>query len=174
VFLFFNFLYKILRYYKSSYADKLNAFKWISLFVFSLLSQNIQFISFRSFQQIIYGGPSSFQPSLIAYSLNYVVCYIVLFIFVLFACCGVKILRYMLKNNISEGMEFIKYSQPTIWFYGITQLVRVFNGFIHACFYNNNYVQFILLCFGQLIILISIVGLRKKFKQKSFFAFITM
>jgi hypothetical protein len=172
VFLILHGLYRLLNHFKFAISLKLITFKWMSILVFSVLSQNIQFISFRSFQQLLYTGPPVFEQSKLIYYLNYIVCCVILFFVVVFACSGIQILRYVIEINCQYGLDFVRYSTITLWYFGITQLVRIFNGFVHACFYENNLVQFSLLCSGQITFLIAIIAFRKIFKLKSLLVFI--
>jgi hypothetical protein len=166
-------MYRLLVYYESRFAIKLISFKWFSILAYSLISQNTQFISFISFQHILYGGPPNITPSFFAYVSNYVICYLTLFLIIVFACSGIGIMRHLLKKNIDYCLDYANYSQSTLFFFSLTQLIRLFNGFLHAWFYNNNLLQFTFIFSGQITILIVIVVYREIFKLKSFFAFIT-
>lgn len=143
-------------------------FKWTSVLVTSIIMQNIQFISFRSFQQIKYGGVLSAEPTFRIYLVGQITCYLSLFFTTVYACCGHFILHFLIGTNVKYSLDSILYSNLAAWFLGLTQIIKIINGFAHAWFYENNSIQISLILSGQLVVLYLVVKFRKIFRNKSF------
>jgi hypothetical protein len=76
-------------------------FKWFCLLFNSIISQNIQYISFRSFQYLFFGGSPLVHNSL----LNSFVGFISLFLVVVYSTGGILIVRYFIGNKINEILD---------------------------------------------------------------------
>lgn len=168
LFLTMHVAYKILRHFNIKFYDRITGFRWTSVLVTSVIMQNIQFIAFRSFQQIKYGGVLSAEPAVSVYFLDQIVCYLSLFFVTVYACCGYGILHALIGRNVKYSLDSILYSHRAAWFLGVTQLIKITNGFAHAWFYDNSPVQISLVLGGQLIVLSGLVKFRKIFRNKSF------
>jgi hypothetical protein len=100
MFIIIHLIYRLLAYFKFKISAKLLNFKWFSILVLTIFIQNLQVLSFRTFQQILYGGPPSIQPFSSLFVLNEVVCYTTFFFVSICACAGHYILRILIGMNI--------------------------------------------------------------------------
>jgi hypothetical protein len=51
------------------------------------------------------------------------------------ACAGQYLLRIHIGLNVRHALDLVKYSNSAMCFLIITQLLKIFSGFIHANFY---------------------------------------
>jgi hypothetical protein len=136
-FVLIHLIYKLLSHYKVKLRMKVIAFKWFCILFNSIICQNIQYISFRSFQHIFFGGSPFTQGSPIIFFLNFIACYFSLFLAIICSVGGTGIIRYFIGNKIKYVLDLVNYSNSTLWFISISQLQRVVNGLAHGGFYNN-------------------------------------
>lgn len=61
-FVVIHIIYRILSCSKLRFSTSLLNFKWFSILALTILIQNIQVLSFRTFQQLLYGGSPLVQP----------------------------------------------------------------------------------------------------------------
>lgn len=109
IFVVMHIIFRMLNHFKVKFRERIISFQWPSVLIASIIMQNIQFISFRSFQQIKFGGSPLAQPNLYIYILNYTICYLSLFFVSTYSCCGYLILRILLRNNINCTLETVSY-----------------------------------------------------------------
>lgn len=170
VFLVLHVIYRVLVRVRSKHRTRIIAFKWISILITSTIIQNIQFISFRSFQQLRYGVSPSAQPSIFLYFLNQFISYFCLFFVIIYACCGYSILNFLIGKNVKYALDLVKYSSKAALYLGLTQVIKVTNGFAHAWLFSNRLAQMGLIFLGQATVLFSIIYFRSIFALKSVFS----
>lgn len=104
IFLFFHCIYQLLAHFGFKFSAKLLNFRWFSILLFSILAQNLQVLSFRTFQQVFYGGPPSIQQFSRLYIVNQVACFLTFFFVITCACAGHYILRIFIGINVEFAL----------------------------------------------------------------------
>lgn len=166
-FVVLHIIYRILAHYKFKCKNWILSFRWFSILVTSTIIGNLQYLAFRSFQQILYGGPPATYSSVFLYYFNQTACYVTFFFVVVYACGGHVILQYFIGNNLKLAFDFVRFNKQAMWLLSVTQLLKVLNGFAHAWFYNDAPTQICLIFFGQAASLLAAIVLRKAFVRKS-------
>lgn len=169
VFLLMNLLYRLLVSFKFGISKAIISFKWFSILFTSIVTQNIQYVAFRCFQQILFGGTPTTQ-SPVLYLANQLACYVVLFIVIVYSCCGHVILRVLIGSNVKYALELVIFSREALFFLALTQLLKVLNSFFTVCFYFDNLTQVFLILGRQIFVLLVVVSLRNCFRSKSLLA----
>jgi hypothetical protein len=162
-------LHSIFRLLKSSninFRIKIVNFKWYTILFVNMFIKNIQLLSFRAFQQLLYGQPPSLQTKYM-YFINEILCYIALFCVVICTLAGQFIVRIMINSNIKYWIDNVWYGESAIWFLIITQLIKITNGFIFCCQYFNDSTKIIILFSTQINILCIIISFRRYFRRKT-------
>jgi hypothetical protein len=107
VFLVLHFVYKGLAYCRLKIKMILMNFKWLSIMIFPIFSQNIQLLSFRAFQQIFFSGPPSAQPFYQLHLINQILCFILLFLVLISAFAGYFIIRILIQMNVKSVLDLV-------------------------------------------------------------------
>jgi hypothetical protein len=159
---------------KLKWQSKIKNFKWVSIVIVNIFIQNTQIISFRSFQQILYGGPPSVHATKELYFINQIVCYATLFGVVVSACAGYYILRILIGANINHALDLVKYRFRSMCFMAAVYVSKITNGFVHASFGLQNLTKMSMLMLTQTFLLIAIVFFRRTFKLKTMLALLVV
>lgn len=105
IFVVLHFFYLLLDRYDFKIKKNLAVFNWYIILLASMINQNIQYLAFRSFQQIFRGGSPSCQPFPSLYYFNYIACYIMLFLVTIYACASYTILRSFMGDDVKQIFE---------------------------------------------------------------------
>ena len=138
-FIFFAFV----SWFSNKFVRKNELFKrynYIGMFFVDLIGGNIQYMTFRCAQQLFQVVPLG--PM---YYINISVCYLILFIIVVYSVVSIIIFKAfytrLSREFIIEEL-FGSYWQVRLI---LTNLLKMLSGFTHAYFYHNHLIQSILL-----------------------------
>jgi hypothetical protein len=159
--------------YEIKFRFNLIKFKWFSITLVNVGLQNLQLLSFRAFQQILYGGPpAAGQWALMHYS-SQILCYVTLFFIIVSACAGQYFVRILIARNVNYSMDLIWYGGKAVWFMILTQIAKVIRAFVYANSFFDSPTKMCILCFVQIALLFAIVSFRAYFRRKTMFALLT-
>lgn len=136
---------------------KLVTFRYFSVLAHSLVYPNIQFLSFRAFQQIFHSGSPLTQSSTLMYYLNYIAAYLSLFFVTVYASGGHLLLRIFLRKKIKIIIHFMSDNYEACVYFTVSVILKMVSGFLHAALYKDTESQISYLIGVQLTMLVTIV-----------------
>lgn len=128
---------------------KTNLFKSYNYFLMILVDQvgsNVQYFSFRAFSQfyqLVPLGPT--------YYANVAICYSVLFVVLLYSVASPLLFAAVYSRASFEYILFDLFGQSWVVLFAVSNLLKMFTGFVHAYFYYAPMVQTALLTVSYLV-----------------------
>jgi hypothetical protein len=88
IFISLHLLFRLMRKFNMRLSENLSYFQCFTILFVNLFLQNIQLLTFRTFQQILFNESPNCQYYEINYFANLIVCYITFFFVFIVACAG--------------------------------------------------------------------------------------
>lgn len=149
--------------------DILVKFACFSFLVLSLLSENIQFFSFRGFSQLY--GRSLIGSQTVVFNLNLVISYTMVFVSLAYAVAAPWLFVWLNTSEISKAIyDDFRVARRTCLCLSVYMLSRFFTGAMHAMLYDQPELQIVLLTTVQVINIFIVYILRKQFRKKTHLA----